>query len=282
MIPGIYKDLAMAEYHKRIGLSKTGMVDFCKAPILYYERYHLGLIKKETQAMRRGKAFHALQDGTFPILYAIGPEVKSRSEKKWKDFVASNPGKVCLKPSEAAELIGMTEAVRLHRKASEILKQPGDDELSFYWIDAITGILLKCRPDRITADFDIVVDFKTAADPTPDAFRSSAYDRHYYVSAALTLEGIEAATGKRPSAYYYLAVSPTRPYLVGLYKAMPDEIKLGQEFIRSNLMPFKLCQDSDSWPGLPDEVIPNGLPRRAHYELKAIEREHEALNQLIS
>jgi exodeoxyribonuclease VIII len=280
--PGIYRNLDMADYHNGFGISKSGLDALDEAPIIYHERYHLGLVKKETPAMRRGKAFHALRDGTFPLIYAIGPEVKSRSEKPWKEFVAANPDKICLKPSEADTLTGMSAAIGEHDEISEIMGRPGEREVSFYWLDYLTGVLCKCRPDFITSDFDVVVDDKTTDDPSPEGFQWTAFNHNYHVSAAMTLEGIEAVTGIRPRKYIYLAVSPSRPFLVGAYEATEEEILLGQEFIRKNLAKFRQCLSTNTWPGLSKKILPLGLPRKAKFDVASIVKEHAALDELIS
>jgi hypothetical protein len=87
LAPGIYRDLDIDDYHNCGGISKTGLCILDVAPKAYLE-FVKGNRRPDTKALRIGKAFHAMLDGTFDEKYAIGPEVKSRSEKPWKDFEA--------------------------------------------------------------------------------------------------------------------------------------------------------------------------------------------------
>jgi exodeoxyribonuclease VIII len=76
---------------------------------------------------------------------------------------------------------------------------------------------------------------------------------HYHVSAALTVEGIEAITGVTPR-YIFLAIEPQPPYLIAAYEAKADDLKEGCEFVRLNLSTLKRCIDNGAWPGLPPEI----------------------------
>ncbi|HYX32611.1 MAG TPA: hypothetical protein VE954_05825 [Oligoflexus sp.] len=89
LVLGIHKDLDIDDYHNSDGISKTGLCILDIAPKAYQEFVH-GNRRPDTKALRIGKAFHAMLDGTFDANYAIGPEVKSRSEKAWKAFEAEH------------------------------------------------------------------------------------------------------------------------------------------------------------------------------------------------
>jgi hypothetical protein len=86
---GIHRELDIDDYHDSDGISKTGLCILDIAPKAYLEFVN-GNRRADTRALRIGKAFHAMLDGTFDEKYVVGPEVKSRSEKAWKDFEAKH------------------------------------------------------------------------------------------------------------------------------------------------------------------------------------------------
>ncbi len=260
MTPGIYPDLDIDKYHRSEGISKTGLCLLAKAPAVYlYAKEHRD-DAPESKALMIGKGLHAAMEGTFGDLYAIGPDA-ARNTKAWKEFEEKHSRKICLKPDEADPILGMKAAVDAYAPAQRLLSEPGRFEVSYYWIDEATGLLCKCRPDWITADQRTIIDFKTARDATHERFQRAAYDLHYFVSAALTLEGVHKTTGILPERYIFLTIQSTAPHLVAAYEATADEIELGREFIRRNLSLLKRCQDNGTWPGLPEEILPLGLPR---------------------
>jgi len=262
MRPGIYPTFGIEAYHRPPGISKTGLVLLDEAPSVY--RYALDNRDdaSESKALRIGKGLHCAMEGKFEVLYCEGPDV-ARNAKSWRDFENQHPDKVCLQPSEALGIRKMKAAVDAYRPAQEILSKPGNYEVSYYWKDRRTGLLCKCRPDWISADQKTVIDFKTARDVSHKGFQRDAFDHKYFVSAALTLEGIYRATGVRPERYIFLVVRNTPVHLVAAYEATMEEIKLGRAFVRRNLTLLKTCEDSGHWPGLPDEIRPLGLPRYA-------------------
>jgi hypothetical protein len=87
--PGIHRELDIDDYHDCDGISKTGLCILDIAPKAYFE-FIKGNRRADTKALRIGKAFHAMLDGTFEQKYAVGPEVKSRGEKAWKEFEAQH------------------------------------------------------------------------------------------------------------------------------------------------------------------------------------------------
>jgi exodeoxyribonuclease VIII len=272
----------MEDYHADDALSKTGIVAAAIAPAVYYQAKVLGQGKKDSQSMKMGRLFHAIMDGSFPQIAVKGPAVKSRAEAAWKAFERENEGKVCLKPEEWDSLQRMASATRSFPPARDVLERGGRYEVSFYWLDDLTDLECKCRPDFITDDYSTVVDFKTTVDPGHWAFREAAYRYHYYVSAAHTLAGVKACTGVEPERYLFVAQQSESPWLTAVYQATADEIKLGQDLIKRTLQTIKECKTTNVWPGLPIEVMPLGLPYRGYQELRKLDAEEKSLRALVA
>lgn len=285
MRPGIYPVLDIGAYHRPPGVSKTLVTKLDEAASVYRHAIDNRDADSESKALRIGKALHCAMEGTFNVIYLEGPDV-ARNAKAWKEFEGQHPEKICLQPDEIADVKNMKLAIDAYGPAQELLSQLGRYEVSYYWIDPRTGLLCKCRPDWISADQKTVVDFKTARDVSHFGFRKDAYDRHYFVSAAMTLDGIYQTTGIRPERYIFLTVRSTPVHLVAAYEATRDEIALGRGFVRRNLARLKLCEESGSWPGLPEEILPLGLPGYApkptaeDYEADHLAEENDLIDQL--
>ncbi len=215
----------------------------------------------------------------LPWYCAVSPEVEDKRQKKWKDFVKGNPGKICITPDEAREVFRMREALLSYGPAGDLLTQPGLFECSYYWNDPLTGLLCKCRPDWISANQLTIIDFKTCQDATEAAFVRAAERYHYHVSAAMTIDGVLKATGVMPERYIFLAIEPQSPYLTAAYEATEDDIELGRKFIRRSLSTLKRCQLNGTWPGLPEEIRALDVQR---YARRTREEEYASDEEEIS
>ncbi len=275
---GIFYHQGIDSYHSGPGISKTGLCKLDEAAASYKHyccQKEIGH-RPSSASKDLGKIFHALMDGSFYTEYAIVPDIR-RGTKAWLAEEKKHAGKMLVKAKDVEISIAMADAVkRYESELNEDLLSAGDYEVSYYWRDKITGLLCKCRPDFISSDQKIVVDFKTARRVEHEGFKWDAYNYHYYVSAAFTLQGVEAVTGIRPDRYIFLVVCSEPPHLVASYEASTEEIELGKEFISRNLINLKICNFHGHWPGLPATIKPLGLPYRGIQELEEYQRiEHE-------
>ncbi|SMF80507.1 exodeoxyribonuclease VIII [Pseudobacteriovorax antillogorgiicola] len=278
MKEGVYRDLPIESYHQSPGYSKTSLCQIDKAPIYLKTK----VPQKSTKSLNIGTAFHEAMEGVFKDKYVVHPDPGvNKTTKSWKDFVKRYPKHMPLKRSEYDQVLAMYDAARSYRPFQKYHLSRGFYESSFYWHDAVTNSLIKCRPDYITPDGMSVIDFKTTVDPSPKGFQYQAYKYHYYVSAALTLEGIEAVTGIRPKEYLFLAVSNSAPYLTALYRASEKEIALGDHFIRRSLLTLKTCLESGKWPGLQEEILELGLPFSGLKELREEQEVEDEFMELV-
>ncbi len=277
---GIFYHQGIDTYHIGPGISKSGLCKLDESAADYEYHYILGNRKPETPSMTLGKAFHAIMDGSFEKEYAIVPDSLRRNTKAWKAEEEKHKGKTLVKEKDVGISLDMAQAVKKSGHSKTLLSD-GNFEVSYYWVDPITKLLCKCRPDFISSDLMTVVDFKTARRVGKEGFRYDATTNHYYVSAAFTLQGIEAVTGVRPSQYIYMAIRNYPPHLIKAHKAKGEEIRKGNAFIFKNLLTLKECRDTGTWPGLSEDIDELGLSYQARRELEEYEKEEQQFNYLI-
>lgn len=192
----------------------------------------------------------------------------------WSDIYAqwadNNKGKTILQPEEWEKLQHMRRALENHDAARKLLfsKRGGQAEVSIYWRDPETGILLRCRVDWTRADL-LPVDLKTADDASAEGFLRHVANYRYDVSEAMYLAGFEAATGQRPPAMPFVVVENKPPYAVAVYTCGPNFRATGLAQFRADVTRYAECLDSGIWPGYPESVQPIDAPawhvqRNAH------------------
>lgn len=182
----------------------------------------------------------------------------------WSDVLAewteNNPGRIVLTPETWDQLHAMANAVHSHPAAGALLTGcPGEAEKSVYWNDATTGVLCRCRPDWWRDD-NVIVDLKTTEDASPEGFAKSMANYRYDVQAAYYLDGVQAATRKRPKAFVFIAVEKKPPYGVGVYVLDSDSLELGRAQYQHDLRIYAECVRTGEWPGYGDKIQTISLP----------------------
>lgn len=182
----------------------------------------------------------------------------------WSDVLAewteNNPGRIVLSPEVWDQLHAMANAVHSHPAAGALLTGcPGEAEKSVYWNDATTGVLCRCRPDWWRDD-NVIVDLKTTEDASPEGFAKSMANYRYDVQAAYYLDGVQAATRKRPKAFVFIAVEKKPPYGVGVYVLDSDSLELGRAQYQHDLRVYAECVRTGEWPGYGDKIQTISLP----------------------
>jgi len=176
--------------------------------------------------------------------------------------------------------------------AAELLFGEGESEVSYTW-DALalqwgahgpaTKIEGKARADRITPH--AIVDLKTAASASPDAFqRAMARDGHH-LRAAWYIDGwMESAEPgeviydyANVRDYLFVVVAKEPPHLVAVYRCDERALGWGRTLYKKALSLFREAQESGSWRGYgAGEKIQNiNLPAYAENQLIYAERAGE-------
>ena len=124
--------------------------------------------------------------------------------------------------------------------AAELLKTCRKRECALYWQDSETGVDCKGRIDAIRDD--CVIDYKTAANAGTDVFKREALKYGYDLQAAMYMEAARA-NGYNP------------PYLINVIRAGEAFVDRGMWIMRDLLKLYKMCRDTNTWPGYGENVL---------------------------
>lgn len=264
--PGLYTDLSNEQYHSGPGISKSQLDLIHKSPsLLQWSRSAPEDDEKKT-ALNVGDAVHALilEPHRFREEFAIGPKDAPRNTKagkeKWAEFEAGLSGQTILTADEGRKVELIYGSVMAHPHARWIAESKGDAEASIYWTDPETGLLCRCRPDKLVTDHGWVVDVKTTADMSK--FNRSVWDYRYHVQDAFYSEGYKQHFGEEPAGFLFLVVSTSiecGKYPVRLFCLDSDGKTKGAETMREDLSTLAECERTGEFPGI--ETI--SLPRWA-------------------
>ena len=242
-----------AEYRAAPGWSYSQLKLLPDQPELFWGRYIRKIWPVEpTAAMDVGTIFHAavLTGTPLPI---IPEEVLSASGSKagakWKEWAEANPGP-CLKVAEAEPVEVMIESVWADTQAAKLLRADGRVELPLFGKDAATYLPIKGRLDKL-AEFPegcIVVDLKTTADPSPEAFGKSVWLQRYHRQAAFYAM-LATKHGYNVVAVVFVAVRNVPPYECVVYECDSGIIEAGERENRLALDDLARRLKADYWHG---------------------------------
>lgn len=213
--------------------------------------HFIGAEAARTYTLERGSGFHGLVLGNVRVIPYPGAV---RRGKEWEAFEADNTDSIILTKTEFAKCEAMAKAVRDHREAMRVLD--GVREKQIDWTlgtQACAG-----TPDVVSDQF--VTELKSAKSSNPKKFRWQALQLGYHAQLAWYQDGV-AQTGQAiPENAYCVAVEPTAPFVVTVFKLSERDLDLGRRLYRSWFEQMLACEASGFWPGYEQSVVSLDIP----------------------
>lgn len=267
------------EYHAGEGVSRSMLEDYRKDPYLYFKKHHSGERVKSstTPSMILGTAVHELALlGDYESVRPVPAEIANLTGKgsrtalnEWKD---ENPAEHYISANDDLAIRRIITEINHHEAARKLIFGLGESEVPIRGVDRSTGILLRCKLDRMTLTNDTVVisDIKTTTDASPKAFANTIARYGYHRQAAFYSQLSERLTGK-PAEFYFVAVETGVVPRVEVYQIEEDALLAGERELfdaDTGLLP-RLAESlaTNNWrPSHYGKVLSIGLPRWTQYD----------------
>ncbi len=132
------------------------------------------------------------------------------------------------------------------------LNQQGDSDLSYLWKE--DGTWVRIRPDWISEDRKIILDYKTTlASGNPEDVSRLILNMGYDIQAALYARGVKAIDGIDPK-FIFIFQEVEEPYLCSFVGLPPDFMELGKSKCDYGIFLWRECMSTNQWPGYPQRV----------------------------
>ncbi|EJC1235493.1 PD-(D/E)XK nuclease-like domain-containing protein [Salmonella enterica] len=269
--PGIYFDITNEAYHAGPGVSKSQLDDIADTPAIYLWRKNAPVDTEKTKSLDTGTAFHCrvLEPEEFSKRFIIAPEFNRRTsagKEEENTFLeeCARTGRTVLTAEEGRKIELMYQSVMALPLGQWLVESAGYAESSVYWEDPETGILCRCRPDKIIPEFHWIMDVKTTADI--QRFRTAYYDYRYHVQDAFYSDGYRAQFSEIPT-FVFLVASTTAEcgrYPVEIFMMGEDAKLAGQREYRRNLQTLAECLNNDEWPAIKTLSLPRWAKENAN------------------
>ena len=210
-------DISNDEYHASEGYSKSALVLFKQSPIKFYHEYILKQKEqKQNDDLLLGNLVHSLvlEPETIANRYHIYEHI-NRSTKDGKAQAKEleeieKSGLMLIKQDIFDEAKNISECVLNNSIAKSIIDKSAKEK-SLYWVDELTGLTFKSRPDLL--DTKISGDLKTCRDITNIGFSRACVDHGYYLQAAMCKLAMQA-NDLDFERFVFICISKTEPYEV--------------------------------------------------------------------
>jgi exodeoxyribonuclease VIII len=241
MTTEIIRNLPMREYLQLRGTSASGIKQFLRSPAHY--KYWQTAPSEPTPAQRLGTLVHTmvLEPDSFLDRYTIAPVVDRRTKagkEQYDEWVATLNGRepVTLDQYDTAQHVA--RSVRSQPMWASLLIVAEDVEVTA--VGDIDGHRCKGRADIVAGR--TLVDLKTAANASPQAFARSMATYGYHIQAALYCDLFGA------DRFILVAVETAAPYACGIYTVDDASLEQGRIEYQRALAGIRECRATDNWP----------------------------------
>lgn len=225
----------------------------------YHGRYVAKTLpdRKETEALRFGtwahEWFFGKGSGAFLVLPKIDGRTKLGKELNKQNAERAKASDLILISEEDRGLLAGMHKAALASEGAALLKESGIVESPFHWTDPISGIGCKAKPDKFFPESSIggrvMMDLKTADNPSPEAFRRDMANYGYHRQAAFYIEGGKIAFDFGYVQFLFLVIGKKPPHETIVYELHPQALKDGRLENQSLLIDLAECRASGNWTG---------------------------------
>ena len=273
---GLHRGFDADDYHFReLGMVSKGALDLVRRSPAHYLSWVSGDDERpDTKPFAFGTALHmrCLEPGRFDRTYLVAPEFgpqrktdacSSEQAKENKSrraaWMAAHAGATILDAATGMATLAMIDAIADHPIARPLLES-GDPELTVRWRCPTSGLECKARADRYRADIRTVVDVKSAADASPDAFRRSVANFGYHRIEGHYRDGF-GVLGEPLDHHLFLVVEKEPPFAIAIYSLDEEFRRLGERQVARARVTLADCLATSRWPAYPDRIETLSLPR---------------------
>jgi hypothetical protein len=177
---------------------------------------------------------------------------RTNAAKKLRDD-AQAAGQYAILTKHYDDVVAMCVKAREFVAASELgdILDTGTAEQSVLWQE--DGFFYRCRPDLMSADRKVILDYKTTENAQPEAFGRQIGRMGYDLQAKFYTRGMKSVTGIDP-IFVFLAQEITPPYACS-YTALSNAYEAcGEAKVKRAMSLWRKCLTSGEWPGYDNRI----------------------------
>ncbi|MFD2112059.1 PD-(D/E)XK nuclease-like domain-containing protein [Thiorhodococcus fuscus] len=263
--PGIHHGVAFEDYLALRAVSAHGLMQIERSPAHYRTSIETPHAPSAAQALGTLTHLCVLEPEEYRQRVRVAPAVDRRTKAGKETFAAFEaevtaiPDAMIATAEQDTKARAMRESVMAQPFARALLAD-GAAEVTLLWDQ--DGTFCKARPDWLCSGHEVIVDLKTAADASEQAFAKACGNYRYHLQAAWYQDAV-MRVGLGDRVFVFIAVEPEPPYAAGLYQIDDQALRVGRIRYERALETYRECVATNDWPGYAREIRTIELPKWA-------------------
>ncbi len=258
---GLSPDISNQDYHNPLkyhALSSSGVKQLLRSPAHYKHSINPDKPKTSNDNLLFGEAAHSLilEPEKAKENVVLIPEINRRTnagKTEWAELNEENRGKILIDKTTSDKIGAMNDVLKNNKTAMSIFEK-GQAELSGFWKHDIFDFWCKLRIDFLVDDFNLIVDYKTSADASLEAFSKAVFNYGYHIQSHWYKKGYKALTGNDYD-FVFIVQEKEPPYAVAVYTLSQDHIAMGMEQSDRACVIYNECLRNNEWSETyPDQI----------------------------
>jgi hypothetical protein len=226
-----------------------------------HSRLNPAYTREEDSRFDLGSAAHMmlLERRTDKIVVVNANDWRTKAAKEERD-AARAAGCYPILARHYDDVSNMVAAAIVFLQRTELgdILDTGDTERTVLWQESPhpgllrhvpSDIWCRCRPDLMSADRRIILDYKSTASAAPDDFAKQIGRMGYDLQAEFYTRGLEAITGREDTVFVFLAQEITAPYGCSLVALSAAYRAVGLAKANEAIKRWRTCVLANSFPG---------------------------------
>jgi len=210
-------------------------------------------VNAESSRFDLGTIAHALllEDDSSRLITIEADDWRTKAAKEARD-AARAEGKIPILVKQAAHLLKMVGTARDFLRGSELGDMTFQPEQTLAWQEA--GTWCRARPDWLSDDHTLILDYKTTDDANPEAFIRQIARMMYDTQSEFYSRGLEAVTGRRP-LFVFLAQEIESPYACSLVALSNSYMAISASKVERAIRTWRYCLKSGDWCAYSNKIL---------------------------
>ena len=249
------------DYHNYPAYSSSDIKKVASSTLAHWKNE----VRKESAAFDLGSAVHAML--LEPELNLVVEGTETRRGKDWTAMKedADSKGKILLPRKEYQVAEQMTQAAMFTPHVAEIINDThAIKEASYFATDSVWGRQtdLKCRPDGLLPNKNLMFDIKTCQDASPNGFAKAVRDYSYDIQASFYKHCMELE-GFTIDRFLFICIEKQNPFIVQAHELSNEYLNHSKKRMMDTL---KIIKEADmtgdystGWPEVNTIALPSWM-----------------------
>ena len=193
-----------------------------------------------------------LERRTDRIVIVEANDWRTKAAKESREAAASE-GKFAILARHFAAVEQMVIAARQFIATTELagILEEAEPERTVLWQEG--DFWYRCRPDLLTLDRRICLDYKTTASAAPEAFAKQIGRMGYDLQSEFYRRGVNSLTGTEP-AFVFLAQEIEPPFACSLTSLSNAYRAVGESKVLRAMALWQKCLRANEWPAYSPQI----------------------------